>query len=308
MGLIILMSLMFVSCFTGVEGTKTITLSRNDKKTLALTAEDTILECVKGFPLGQWKAGKRFIITDDRINLLLDQSLSDRSVLDLKMKDNIVFFHSLADRKRPDGSSERMIILRTLDNKFLYYPTSKKVEGSENTVLSSGLPMLIDLDMIEKVRDILNGKKVWIKSPIWYDEADSRIPGRKFVAVNIEDVSHGSLYFPVKIKFSDEKGKIAYIFMNFGNSDTDSRSFAKLFSLNNPRARFSAMEDDVWNLICNGRVKVGMTKEQCRLALGNPVDVKSGHDYNRLLDVWIYEDGDYLQFSDGLLVNFRLLK
>ena len=51
------------------------------------------------------------------------------------------------------------------------------------------------------------------------------------------------------------------------------------------------MDDAVWEMICAGKVREGMTKEECRLSLGNPDDVDSGHDWNSTLDIWRYENG-----------------
>ena len=48
-----------------------------------------------------------------------------------------------------------------------------------------------------------------------------------------------------------------------------------------------------------------MTKEECKLSLGNPTDVNSGHDWNSTIDFWQYPNGSYLRFQDGLLVSFR---
>ena len=50
---------------------------------------------------------------------------------------------------------------------------------------------------------------------------------------------------------------------------------------------------------------LGMTKEECKLSLGNPTDVNSGHDWNSTIDFWQYPNGSYLRFQDGLLVSFR---
>ena len=48
-----------------------------------------------------------------------------------------------------------------------------------------------------------------------------------------------------------------------------------------------------------------MTKDECRLSLGNPDELQSGHNTSQTLDIWQYSDGTYLFFSDGILTNFR---
>ena len=254
------------SCFTGIEGTKTIELSRSDRRLVAVTAEDTFLNPVAATPLADWKPGKRFMVADDRVSLLMDPSLSDSGVAEIPLKDKIINFRGYSWRNRPDGSKEAMVMLETADGKRIAFPTGKNAESA------------------------------------------SRELRRKYIPVKVEKVDPGTLVFPVRLEITDDRGTKAYMLMNFGNTATDSRSFANLFSLSDIRKGYPAIEDDVWKLICDGNVKTGMTKEECRLALGNPIDVKSGHDYNRLLDIWQYDDGCYLQFADGILFNFRLLK
>ena len=306
--LIVFSGLPLTSCFTGIEGTETIELSRSDRRLVAVTAEDTFLNPVAATPLADWKPGKRFMVADDRVSLLMDPSLSDSGVAEIPLKDKIINFRGYSWRNRPDGSKEAMVMLGTADGKRIAFPTGKNAESASRDLRSDGLPMLIDMDMIAKASDLLVGKRLWTKSPIWYDSAGNRISGRKYIPVKVEKVDPGTLVFPVRLEITDDRGTKAYMLMNFGNTATDSRSFANLFSLSDIRKGYPAIEDDVWKLICDGNVKTGMTKEECRLALGNPIDVKSGHDYNRLLDIWQYDDGCYLQFADGILFNFRLLK
>ena len=48
-----------------------------------------------------------------------------------------------------------------------------------------------------------------------------------------------------------------------------------------------------------------MTMEECRLALGSPREVERDATYGALIERWIYENGIYLLFSDGILTRFR---
>jgi len=307
-GFVIMVSFPLTSCFTGVEGTKTVELSRSDRKLLAPTPEDTFLSGVKPRSLKDWNAGKRFIVTDDKIKLLFDQSRTSRELDNVSLKDTVLYFVRSSWRSRPDATNESALILRTAGGKEIVYLSGNSSVSAADSLKSDGLAMLIDLDMIGSVDSKLKGRTLWTKSPIRYDSTGNRIHGKKYIPVKVVDVCPGTTVFPVKLKIKDDSGAEAYMLMNFGNSATDSRSFANLFSLSDIRQRYPSIEDDVWKLICNGRVKIGMTKDQCRLSLGNPADVRSGHDYNRIIDIWVYGDGDYLQFADGLLIDFKMLK
>ena len=94
--------------------------------------------------------------------------------------------------------------------------------------------------------------------------------------------------------------------MNPIHRGLESRTFADLFFVADPKIRHSSIRPEIWELICEGKVKSGMTKEECKLALGNPDDVATGHDWNQTIDIWNYKNGMYLQFQDGLLTKFRI--
>ena len=75
--------------------------------------------------------------------------------------------------------------------------------------------------------------------------------------------------------------------------------------MTDPKLDYPSVSQETWENICNGRVALGMTKDECRLALGNPSEVDAGHNWSSVIDVWGYRDGTFLQFQDGLLINFR---
>ena len=94
--------------------------------------------------------------------------------------------------------------------------------------------------------------------------------------------------------------------MNPSNRGLESRTFSTLFYLSDPKLRYPSIRRDVWDLIRNESVREGMTKEECKLALGNPDDVATGHDWSQTIDIWNYKNGTFLQFQDGLLTRFRM--
>lgn len=287
------------SCFTGIEGTKTVTLSKSDRHELAVTEEEKLMQDVTSQPLGEWAIGKVFIVTDPKISYVLEGSMSSPLEIGTELR------YLRTDTKMDPGGKENAVIVFDFDGNELGYKIKKNVKEAREGFLSTQLPMLIDLDMVRKAGDILKGNSYWIRTGLWYDEEGNYKKGGKFSKVKILDVMPGNLSFPLKIRFADEKGENAYIWMNFGNSGNESRSFSHLFSMKDIRSGYPSISDEVWSLIQQSSVASGMTKEECKLALGNPTDVNSGHDYSRTLEIWQYPDGTYLQFADGILVNYR---
>lgn len=298
-----LLTLLFTSCFTGVEGTKKIKLSRDDRKSLEPTPEEQFFVGVKGMPLSKWEKGKPFIAPDDKTILLFEQDGLSADLSTSHLKGAMLEFEGIDRRLGADGETYAAIVFSGNGNHYVYN-TGKTLDVAEE-IRSDQIPMLIDYDMVIEARELLVGKRLWIKSPLWYDNNGNRINGFKFVPVTITDVEPASLAFPLKIRFTNDEGKYAWVFMNYGNSGTESRSFPALFSLTDIRDRYPSVTDDVWDMICRGRVKTGMSKLECKLSLGNPEEVNSGHDYSQTLDLWHYSDGTTLWFEDGLLTRFR---
>lgn len=285
------------SCFTGIESTKKIEVSK-EEQTIKLSSEDTILNHISGVPIQNWKIGKEFFITDQRICDLFG-SFSNPNLLPGKK----LYFSDISIKKAPNGENILHIIFSD-DNNNQYSFNSRK--SIDNTILSDQIPMLIDLDMIKQTELLLKGKHLWTLSNLWYDTSGNAINGKKFVPVTITQVLPGNKVFPCMIVFDDQNGNTASQLINLGKSGIESRKFADLFSLSDPRLKYPNIYDDIWTLIQNAKVKTGMSKEECRLSLGSPEYTNSGHDYSKTIDIWQYSHGAYLRFEDGILVEFRL--
>lgn len=292
------------ACFTGVESTKKISLSRDDRKTIQPSEEEVFFRPVAADPLEKWEIKRPFIAADNRTLLIFDQQGLPIDPDEVNLGGKTLLYEGLESRIAPDGTTDAVIVFSCGDM-TLRHNTGKDIAVAMESVTSDAIPMMIDLKMIDSARNLLLGKTLWTRSPLWYDANGERIPGKKYVPVTVIAVEPGSLVFPIKVKFKDDNGNEAWAFMNFGNSGKESRSFANVFYITDLRRKFPAIEDDVWSLICSGKVRIGMTKEECKLSLGNPQEVNSGHDYSQTLDLWHYADGTVLWFEDGILTKLR---
>ncbi len=294
--------LAFTGCSTGIEKTKTISLTKNDRKTLAPTPEEEFIKALRAPMLNEWQRGKRFLISDDRVAVVFDAF--DTGSNGEKLEGKVVAFEGVATKTTPDGSDEAVLVFS--DNGQLYrFSTGRTLEAAETKISSMDVPMLIDLDLVDKAAQLMDGMKVWTRSQLWYDLEGNKIRGRKFVPVTIEKVLPGSMVFPLRLEIKDEFGKEAVLFMNLRNSGVESRTFPSLFNLSDQKNNYPSILPEVWSLIQEGKVRIGMTKEECKLSLGNPSDVNAGHDWNSTIDLWQYPNGSFLRFQDGLLVDFR---
>ena len=298
------LSVFLSGCFTGIESTKKISLSREDRKNSVLSAEEKFMTGIMPSPLKEWESGKSFIVSDDRAMVVLQPEAGLVSSPPSSIKGEVLKFHGVESKINPAGVIT--VALLFSDGKYIYsYDTGKEFDSAMEEVLSDQVPMLIDVDMVEQARDLLMNHKLWTRTNLWYDDKDNRIDGLKYVSVTVVDVTPGNMLFPLKLRIKKEDGGEAFVFMNFGNSDTESRSFHNLFSLTDITRHYPGIDADTWGYISRGKVREGMTKEEVKLALGNPTDLNSGHDYSQTLDIWSYDNGIVLWFEDGRLVKIR---
>lgn len=289
-------------CFTGIEGTKKITLSRDDRRQTAPRPEESWLDDVAATPHTVWNVGKVFYVADERASVMIDPYRVVSGQRGLERGDRLVF-REAREVRTPDGSTRIAIVLMRGDDEFRYM--ARETPRDESVVMSDAMPGLIDPEMVGGVGRKLSGRALWTLSTLWLDEAGERLEGLKYDEVRVDSVTYGNMVFPLRVSFSDRQGRHGAYLMSFGNGGKDSRGFANLFSLNDPRQAHPGITDEVWEHIRRGEVMAGMTKAECRLAKGNPADVYDGHDYSRSLLLWVYPDASTLYFEDDILVRVK---
>lgn len=299
-GLLLPIALGMQGCFfTGVESTPPITNADVRKEVPPVTREDTLLARYGDAPLDEWRPGKQFLVTDPRIALIFDISPEEGAALDGKT----ILYRGARESAGVTGTGVTDLVFGVSggSREYLY-----RINRPEASLRSSGplsVPFTLQPEVAVEVDKALRGKRFYILTSVWRDDADTPVKGRKFVAVKIDSVSPGNLLFPLKVAFTDDKGTEGRIFMHPGAKDTAPRTFSDVFSISDPRLKYPTIIDEHWELITLGRVKPGMSTLECRLALGAPKEVVRGHNGSFLREVWSYDSGRYLRFEDGLLTG-----
>lgn len=297
----------FTACNTGIESTKKITPTRADRQLLQPAREDNLADSIAPEPLGSWDVGKKFILTDSKASLLYEvQDADGRRSHGDSLANMVVSFDGVESRSTPAGGNIGVVRFRhDPTGLVLRYPSRRDFKDIGSMVWSD-FPMLIELDMVDRFRYVLKGRRLWTRTGLWYDSNGNLLRGAKFIPVTVEDVVAGDTAFPLYVIFNDGS-RSAYIPMNMPDAKGNhgSRQFSSLFSLSDPRERYPDILAETWNLICHGKVTAGMTKEEVKLSIGNPKEVERGHNWDSLVDYWKYADGTYLLFIDDKLVDNR---
>lgn len=299
----IAMLLSLEGCFTGVESTKAITQKDVERAYSGNAGKTTQTIEIKLDTFPDWNMGKRFFVTGNNIRYIFSPSPQfNADTLTLEGKE--ISYDGYTIGISIDG---RPVV--NLHFKYgttgLQYNTNRTMDDITRRHSSRlEVPFLVDLDEVERLKDVLRGKSLYIKTSIWYDSNGEMTWGRKYVKVNITDVLPGDKVFPFRIEFNDA-GRTAYVFMSYRDNYLQ-RSFDNLFSDADLRQLYPAISDENWQRIINGQIATYMTKEECRLSIGPPDNLERIPTYNGVREYWYYSNGTYLIFDEeGLLTTFR---
>ena len=112
-------------------------------------------------------------------------------------------------------------------------------------------------------------------------------PG-SLVILSLEDW-HGSLYeTEVDLKYDVIVKNENYIEDLFGFGDI--------------HQKYPAITDKHWAIIARGDLEEGMNTDECRLSIGDPVEIQLKKDSR--FETWFY-NGKTLEFESGILQRFK---
>lgn len=166
------------------------------------------------------------------------------------------------------------------------------------------------LDEIDLARAELVGKTLWILSRellTWDEEKDTlgSVRVKKFSPVKVTDVVVGFLNeSPIRLILESESHDVGFLDVNISGTNaskslTPSYHIDRRLSLRDPKAAFPLWPKAVWDDIQEGRIALGMTRDQVRLCLGEPERASGTSSSSGHLELWTYGTGVSVQFADG---------
>ena len=138
------------------------------------------------------------------------------------------------------------------------------------------------------------GKKpVYLKAETeCLDETDTPVRLPRYTQFTIKNIisQNNSPYVFLELEDIDGKNyKIKAAFTHTSVVDVILQSdnyFTDLFGIGNLRTKYPNITEEVWNMISRGKVRKGMTTDECRLAVGNPMRI---HIVTGGYETWSYE-------------------
>ncbi len=299
--LALLTSATLSGCFTGIESTPKITSKDVRREGAdAVAPEKRFLADIEAFPYDQWQRGKQLMVSDSKIALALSGDADSLQYGDILTFDG---FETTRDITGEDVTLFRLINPAD-DYAFLVYRSSMSPERLK-ALPGIDVPFTIDLDIVAAVRERLVTKQLYTLTYNWQDDQGHTIRGRKFIPVTVTNVSPGTTDFPIKVEFIDDHGQKGSLMIALSRALQYTRGFETLFSFTDPHVKYPQVSDYMWERITQGRVEDDMTTTEVRLAIGTPQEIVRAPGYGGVRERWIYSDGVYADFENGLLVNYR---
>lgn len=293
------------SCFTGIESTPRISSGDVRKRDAAVrTPEQQFLNDVKPISPGTWTKGKRFYVTDDKISIIFQPGdLSDDS-----LNGHDLVFQRFEEVPSVTGGGATVLIF-TEDGKtdLLHYRVNVPFDELKSRERLE-VPFTVERSIVEKVDSAMRTNTYYISTPKWFNaENDKAVVGKRHIPVTVTHVAPGTYIYPLRVYFRQDGNPEEYwIPMTIGDDRAATRNFHTVFNFDNPRKRYPQITDETWALITNSRVTIGMTRDECRLALGAPNSYRTIPVYNATVEQWNFDDGMYLIFEDGILTRYRI--
>lgn len=301
-------------CFTGVESTPRISTDDIRRQGAAgVTAEQRFLADVQPVPPAKWQKGKDFRVTDNRISLIFTTQSSSTD----SMAGRVLRLEGIAPARSLTGDDASEITFSDSRGGHYYYRIPNLDSAKLDTLARMAIPFTIDMDVVRQIDSRLRGNNYFITTPQWYNATDGSfeaVGGLRHIEVHIDSVGPGNENFPAAVYFTVVDPKLAArvkqgchaLLMSVGQSRAATRNFDTLFAFDNPRKLHPLVTDKAWELIIRSKVENGMSREECRLALGAPAEVLRIPTYGGMAERWSYTDGVFLIFEDGFLSRYRL--
>ena len=159
------------------------------------------------------------------------------------------------------------------------------------------LPYLFNVKDVEIARIVLIGTKVW-------GTRDTRFP---YSPLTIIGVGIGkSTKYQHEILVIDSQGEKHSIQANLSLTNAltledEDNQFIDHYKFSNPEKAFPRIPKSDWNLIRQGRIRIGMSKDACRLSWGEPDDINTSRGRWGVHEQWVYSRNRYVYFDNGKL-------
>ena len=163
------------------------------------------------------------------------------------------------------------------------------------------LPYLFNVDDIETARIVLIGVKIW-------GTRETRFP---YAPLTIIGVGIGnSTKRQHEILVVDNQGQKHSIMANLSLTNAltledEDNLFIDHYKFSDPEKAFPKIPKSDWNLIRHEKIRIGMSKDACKLSWGEPDDINTSRGSWGIHEQWVYSRNRYVYFDNGKLTAIQ---
>lgn len=288
-------------CFTGIESTPRVSESEVRQAGAALSDEQRFMEPVRPEPPAAWRPGKEWAVADDRISLIFTAA----SARPDSLRGHVIRLARTSAYSGVAGDTlvELAFTVAGAGDSLFYRPGVTVADFRSRRGLE--IPFAVELSAVRAADSLLRGRTLYITTPNWRGADGRPVSGLRHVPVRVRGVEAGTEQYPLRVMFTDSADTAASVLMTYGGGPAATRNFDRTFAFDDPREKYPRITPRTWDMIVRSRVAEGMTRDECRLALGAPASIDRAGTSAGQYERWNYDQGIYLIFEDGILIRFR---
>ena len=204
----------------------------------------------------------------------------------------------------PEPNADNDLIEKTMFLKLKDKANGTIIYYSYNTLLKNSFPFIVT-GFFEKLKSLVVSKEFVINDKVLPNSTDIQT-GKPLTPKTGQiwkclDLTIEEKYYTLSLILQNEFGeKFDLDYETAIGEYRTGRVYTKS-EINDYEARFGV---ENLRLIISGNVKIGMTKEMCILAMGNPIRINSTVTLGHKSEQWIYKNGN-LYIDDDILTAFQ---
>ena len=161
-----------------------------------------------------------------------------------------------------------------------------------------------DLKTTEDIKNKYVNRAVYPKRTLTVTKDDIPTALLRYTPLTIIDLSVSPGTTISKVSLRDREGEVyeADIDLKYNVIIKNDNFIDDVFGFGDLRRQYPSITEDNWQLITNGEIKVGMSKDECRLSLGSPIQIVK--NTNSRYETWYYQ-GHVLDFEGNTLLRIK---
>ena len=217
----------------------------------------------------------------------------------------------------PQGLQERirtLILLTSASGDTITYKADTDKEDMRFDISYNHIDGLVYLADVDKAKELLTGKTIYTLCSEGFQDTNMGVRSvrvKRFSPYKVKSIGVGDISPFVKIIATDRDGNDAAFFVIFSGTNSNSYTsklyngyFYDTFSFSNPKSKYPSISNEIWDLIAEGKVRIGMSKEACQLSWGKPKKINKTTGSYGVHEQWVY-DSSYLYFENGKLTSIQ---